>query len=115
MVSGGVAYGILELLWRGRTHWTMLLTGGFCFALLNGIFRRCTRMRLLRKCLLGSAVITACELLCGMIVNVRLRWNVWDYSALKFNFKGQICLLYSFLWALLCLPICALSKLLNRK
>ena len=28
--AGGLGYGGLELLWRGRTHWSMLLCGGVC-------------------------------------------------------------------------------------
>ena len=27
---GGCAYGLLEVLYRGHTHWTMLVTGGAC-------------------------------------------------------------------------------------
>ena len=34
---GGVGYGILEILWRGYTHWTMLITGGVCFWLIYAI------------------------------------------------------------------------------
>ena len=34
---GGVGYGLIELLWRGRTHPSMVLTGGFCFAIICGI------------------------------------------------------------------------------
>ena len=25
---GGIAYGLIEILWRRRTHWSMVLTGG---------------------------------------------------------------------------------------
>ena len=32
-VTGGLLYGLIELLWRGWTHWSMLLCGGACFAL----------------------------------------------------------------------------------
>ena len=31
--AGGLGYGGLELLWRGRTHWSMLLCGGVCAVL----------------------------------------------------------------------------------
>ena len=30
---GSVLYGTIEILWRGYTHWTMLLAGGICLAL----------------------------------------------------------------------------------
>ena len=32
--AGGLGYGGLELLWRGRTHWSMLLCGGVCAVLI---------------------------------------------------------------------------------
>lgn len=28
---GAVGYSLLEILWRGNTHWTMTLAGGICF------------------------------------------------------------------------------------
>ena len=34
---GGCAYGLVEVLYRGYTHWTMLLLGGFCFWLMAQI------------------------------------------------------------------------------
>ena len=114
MLLGGIAYAIIEILWRGKTHWSMMVTGGFCFALLSNIYKKCSHMVTYQKCLLGSAVITACEFVCGMIVNVKLKLNVWDYSKLRFNIKGQVCLLYSALWALLCIPICSMCKFINK-
>ena len=45
---------------------------------------------------LSSVIITVLELITGLIVNVWLRMDIWDYSNLPYNFKGQICLLYSF-------------------
>lgn len=49
---------------------------------------------------LSSVIITVLELITGLIVNVWLRMDIWDYSNLPYNFKGQICLLYSFFWFL---------------
>lgn len=115
MCFGGITYGLIEILWRGKTHWSMLLTGGFCFTVLNAIYKKRAEMALLKKCLLGGAVITLCEFLCGIIVNIKLKLNVWDYSNNKFNIKGQICPFYSVLWTLLCLPICSISKWINMK
>ena len=31
---GSILYGLTEILWRGWTHWTMLLCGGICFTLM---------------------------------------------------------------------------------
>mgnify|MGYP007061466321 CR=1 FL=1 len=32
--GGGLGYGLLELIYRGRTHWTMLLAGGLSLTLI---------------------------------------------------------------------------------
>ena len=32
---GGIIYIILELLWRGWSHWTMFILGGACFVCLE--------------------------------------------------------------------------------
>ena len=29
--AGGLLYGLIEILWRGWTHWSMVLCGGLCF------------------------------------------------------------------------------------
>lgn len=58
-----------------------------------------------QKCVIGSMVITSYEFVSGCIFNLWLKLKVWDYSKQKFNIKGQVCLLYSILWALLCLPV----------
>lgn len=33
-LSGAGGYYAIELAWRGRSHWTMALTGGTCLCLL---------------------------------------------------------------------------------
>ncbi len=102
---GAAGYSGIEVLWRGYTHWTMSVTGGVCFLLiylLNNVF---AGESLVFRCLIGAAVITSAELLVGVTVNIILKWNVWDYSALPFNFLGQICLRYFILWYFLCVPV----------
>ena len=39
----------------------------------------------------------------GLILNVWLGLDIWDYSNLPLNLCGQICLWYSALWYVLCL------------
>ncbi len=111
---GSAGYSGLEVFWRGYTHWTMAVTGGACFLiiyLLNGVLRT---ENILLKCVAGSAVITAAEFLVGVTVNLILKWNVWDYSSLPFNFMGQICLKYSLLWFFLCMPLSGICTLISR-
>ncbi|MBQ3109259.1 MAG: hypothetical protein IJC67_06555 [Clostridia bacterium] len=112
---GGAVYVLLEFLWRGHSHFSMFFAGGLCFLLLYGTFSGVgADWSLLFKCLYGSVVITAVEFLTGALVNIRLKLNVWDYSALPYNAYGQICLRYSLLWGLLTLPIAGASALLAR-
>lgn len=98
---GGAAYVLLEKLWRGRSHWTMFLLGGVCFHQIGMVATLCRSWRYWQKCTLCAALITVSELLCGCLVNLRLRMNVWDYSRCPLQFKGQICLPYSLLWGFL--------------
>lgn len=113
-VFGGVCYGIIEIMWRGKTHWSMLITGGACFTVLYGLFGRLEKFSLAVKCVLGSAVITSFEFVSGCIFNKLLKLKVWDYSDRPFNIKGQICPLYSFLWALLCAPVSSVCKAIKK-
>ena len=58
---------------------------------------------LLKKCLLGEVIITAVEFIFGIIFNIVLHMNVWNYENLPFNILGQICLPYTVLWFGLCI------------
>lgn len=112
---GGVLYGFVEILWRSYTHWSMILTGGTCFALLYRIFQKVKLCSLWLKCIIGSTVITAIELLAGYLFNIKMKMKIWDYSRQPLNFHGQICPLYSFLWGILTLPIVGLCSFINRQ
>lgn len=93
MLGAGV-YSLLEILWRGFTHWTMTLTGGLCCCAIWGIAAPGKRLRLRTlplRCFLAALTVTAAEFSVGCLVNLLLRWNVWDYSALPGNLLGQIC------------------------
>ncbi len=96
---GGVGYMGLELLWRSRTHWSMGLAGGLCAMLMYLLFSR-VRMPFYAAYLCGTAIISAVELGFGLLFNVRLGMNVWDYSTVPLNFMGQICLPFALLWGL---------------
>lgn len=101
-VSGGLIYILIEMLWRGYTHWTMFLVGGICFVLVGLINEGFTfEMPLVFQMVISMFVITAVEFIAGYIINIRLGWDVWDYLELPFNLMGQICLPYMGLWFLL--------------
>lgn len=102
---GGVTYAMIEIMWRGNTHWTMVLLGGLCFLTLYKLFGYMSNYSLIEKCVLGAIVITALEFIVGCIVNLVFHMNVWNYSRMPLNLSGQICILYSTLWGFLCIPI----------
>lgn len=97
---GGAVYAWLEILWRGYTHWTMFLLGGACFVIMGMLneYKIPWHWCLLRQSIVSACVITVFEFVVGCIVNIRLGWQVWDYSDLPLNLCGQICLYYFLLW-----------------
>ena len=111
-VFGGILYGLIEILWRGWTHWTMLLCGGLCFTLMYLVSG--SELSLPKKWILSACIITTVEFVAGCIVNLRLHWQVWDYSALPFNLLGQICPQFILMWFVLSIPGTALCSLLHR-
>ncbi len=103
-VLGTVGYGLLELMYRGRTHWTMLLFGGASMLLLYMLYEELQPVGRLVRCLTGCIAITVFECLIGSIVNCRMGMCIWDYSGLPFNVRGQICPAFSAMWFALCFP-----------
>ena len=101
---GGAIYCVIELLYREYTHPSMYILGGLCFivcGLFNEIFEWDTP--LLIQMLLSSIAITDLEFITGIIVNLILHLNVWDYSNLPFNLLGRICLPFCIIWFFLSL------------
>ena len=112
---GGVGYGIIELMWRGHTHPTMILAGGICFLAFSEISLKFKTKPLLFKALLSAIAVTAVELVFGIIFNVIFKMHVWDYSTQPFNLFGQICLKFSFAWLLLGLLFIPLAEAINKR
>lgn len=101
---GGFTYFYLEILYRGFSHFSMILCAGIAF-ILCGFLNQFTHFQpsILTQMILSTFIITSLEFITGYIVNIRLHWNVWDYSGLPYNFHGQICLAYSLIWLILSL------------
>ena len=114
-LSGAFAYGVCELLFRGRTHITMGLLGGLTMLFMHYLNdkRRMGRSVLLSAAM-GALFITVCEYIAGLILNVTLHLDVWDYSDVSFNYRGQICLKYSLRWVLISVAGMLLDELLRR-
>ncbi len=112
---GSFGYGFIEILWRGHTHFSMFLAGGICFSFFAYLSEKLKRANLVLKAILGSGFVTFIELIFGIFFNIFLKQNVWNYSSKPFNFKGQICLLYSFYWVVLGLVFIPLAQKINKQ
>ena len=95
---GGFSYNLLELVWRGYSHWSMFFVGGTCFHLIGRIGGRLWCRGRLVVSIACSAAVTFTEFFSGCLLNLRWRLHVWDYSHMFGNVLGQVCLLYSVLW-----------------
>ena len=112
---GAIGYGIMEIVWRGYTHWSMTITGGLCLMLIYFTNASRNQWGLFKKCLICALLITSVEFMVGCVVNIMLGWQVWDYSNMPFSLMGQVCLGFCALWMLLCLPMLLFSELLQKK
>ena len=103
---GGLLYGLLEIIWRGHTHWTMIvLAAALCIPLDIANEHIPWRCPIWAQAIIGGTVITAAELLAGCVLNLWLGLGVWDYSSLPGNLWGQICPQFWLLWCLLAGPV----------
>lgn len=99
LLIGGIIYYSIEIVYRGYSHWTMILVGGLCFVcygLLNEFMPWDTLMWL--QMFFCSIITTIIEYISGIILNKILFLDVWDYSNLPLNINGQVCLYFSIIW-----------------
>lgn len=106
---GGILYSMIEVLWRGYTHWSMTMAGGVCLVLIHWLNMKLHERDILLRCLLGCLMITGVEFAAGVIVNLWLGLDVWDYSGMACNLLGQICPAFSILWFFISFPACMVS------
>lgn len=107
---GGTLYFLLEVVFktlRGEAEqisWTMLVLA----VILTIPVERCGEqlpweVPLWLQALACALLVTAVELAAGVILNIWLGLDIWDYSHLPFNLWGQICPQFSAVWWFLCL------------
>lgn len=110
---GSLIYSLIEIIFRGYTHWTMTILGGISGAVLYCISE--DDQPLAFKALSGALMITALEMITGVADNIIFGWAVWDYSRVPLNLFGQICLPFSVLWFFLCFPALFFCRYVRRK
>lgn len=112
-VLGAGAYGTMEILFRGYTHWTMLITGGACVLTMYYLQDWILSLPVVLGALAGALIITFYEFFVGVLVNLRLGWQVWDYSALPGNVLGQICPAFTAIWFCVCFLFFGMVRILT--
>lgn len=98
VVFGLIYYGI-EIWARGYSHIAMIAVGGICGVIVGLINEGLDfDMPLLWQMFIGAFCITVIEFVSGLILNVWLGLNIWDYSLKPFNLLGIVCLENSVYW-----------------
>ena len=112
---GGSTYVTLEVFWRARSHWTMFVLAAVVFIMIGLLNEIWAKWNLLVQTLVGTGIATVLEFITGLVVNVILRWNVWDYSNLPGNIMGQMCPQFMILWALIVVVAIILDDVIRWK
>lgn len=113
-LAGAILYSSIEMMWRGRTHWTMAVLGGIVYMILNSISVHTPGMSIAVKSILGSGVITLLEFLFGLVLNIKMGLKIWNYENIGYNILGQICPKYTVYWFILCMVAFIIIGIRNR-
>ena len=94
----GTIYFLLETLYKGHvTHWSMFVLAGVVGILIGNINEYIPwEMPFLYQCGIGMIIATLAEGLSGIVLNVWLKLNIWDYSRVPLSFFCKQC----------CVPFC---------
>ena len=104
-LSCGFIYCMIEILFRGWSHWSMFVLTGFlgvfCVDSINNMLS--FDCDYIVQILISTILCTIGEGISGIILNVWLQLNVWDYSKMAFGtfFFGQCNVLFCFAWMLI--------------
>lgn len=104
-LSCGFIYCMIEILFRGWSHWSMFVLTGFlgvfCVDSINNTLS--FDCDYIVQILISTILCTIGEGISGIILNIWLQLNVWDYSKMTFGtfFFGQCNVLFCFAWALI--------------
>lgn len=113
-LAGGFGYCTLEIIWRGRTHYSMFFAGAIVLTLFYFISQN-INISFWKKCFFGMIIISVIEFVFGVVFNIILREHVWDYSNLPLNLFGQICLPFCVLWFILSAVIFKILEIFSNK
>lgn len=104
----GAVYFFLEVAWKTlwgepeSISWTMFLLAILLAVPLERFGAELPwEMPLALQALICGTAITGAELAAGLVLNVWLRMDVWDYSHMPGNLWGQVCPQFWALWCVL--------------
>ena len=73
---GGITYYFIEILYRGYSHFSMVIVGGLCFVLIGSINEFSNKeIPLLLQMLISVFIVDIIELFSGIIINKILLLN----------------------------------------
>lgn len=113
-IIGAVGYAAIETIWRGYTHWSMMIAGGLAFVMFSIVAERLKGKNILVKAAVCALGVTTIEFIFGVVFNLWLKMGVWDYSHMPFNVLGQICPVFTLIWAGLATAFLPFVEVLNR-
>ncbi len=113
-VLGAIGYAAIEVIWRGYTHWSMMIAGGLCFIIFSLVAERFRERSIFFKAAVCALGVTAVEFIFGVLFNLVLRMEVWDYSHMPLNILGQICPLFTLMWAGIAIAFLPLADVINK-
>ena len=114
-VLGAIGYAAIEIIWRGRTHWSMMIAGGICFIIFSIVAETMQDKGMLLKAVVCALGVTVVEFIFGLVFNLWLGMGVWDYSNMPLNLMGQICPLFSLMWVGVAIVFLPLAGLINEE
>jgi uncharacterized membrane protein len=107
ILTVGVIYLMLEVFFRafigkslslkGWSSLWMIPIGGISIYLV-GLLNERYNIPIKLQSFIGAFLITVVELGTGYILNIKLKFGLWNYSDMPLNYLGQICLIFSFIW-----------------
>lgn len=105
---GGTLYFFMEVIYKSiighsnQISWTMIIVAMIlCIPLERLGDELPWEMPMYKQTLISAVGITVVEFISGLIINVWLGMNVWDYSNMPFNIMGQICPQFFVVWIVL--------------
>lgn len=103
MLGGKPLHPYLALF--GFTSLWMFFVGGIAITLI-GIINEINFIRknfnVFFQSLLAAVIILIVEFFSGYLLNIKLGFNLWNYSEMPLNLMGQINLPFGFLWFTMC-------------